>query len=89
MLTAINLVHQGHTCAILNLELGPIDLTLLGLNVHLDNCANGPITVDITAVTGQGNLLGNLLCELLDGGLINLGSTLQGILNQLIALLSA
>jgi len=77
-----------HVCAILHLELGPLDLTLLGLNVHLDDCANGPVTVNITAVTGQGNLLGNLLCELLDGNLINLGSTLQGILQQILGLLA-
>jgi hypothetical protein len=77
-----------HTCAILHLSVGPLNLTLLGLNVVLDNCANGPITVDITAVTGRGNLLGNLLCELLDGGLINIGATLQGILNQILALLN-
>ena len=54
----------------------------------LDNCANGPITVDITAITGQGNLLGNLLCEPLGGNLIYLGATLQAILNQIIGLLT-
>jgi len=89
VLQAIDVVNAGHTCAILHLALGPVDLTLLGLNVHLDNCANGPVTVDITAVTGRGNLLGNLLCELLDGGLLNLGATLQGLLQQLIGLLTA
>ena len=87
-LTSIQQVGIHHTCAILHLELGPLDLTLLGLNVVLDNCANGAITVDITAVTGQGNLLGNLLCELLGGNLINLGATLQAILNQIIGLLT-
>jgi len=46
---------------ILNLSLGPVNLNLLGLNVHLDNCNNGPVTVDITAIPGAGNLLGNLL----------------------------
>jgi hypothetical protein len=51
-------------CDILNLSLGPVDLTLLGLNVHLDNCNNGPVTVDITAVPGS--LLGDLLCSLDD-----------------------
>jgi len=86
-LISITQVGVHHTCAILHLELGPLNLTLLGLNVVLDNCANGPITVDITAVTGQGNLLGNLLCELLGGGLINIGATLQDILNQILALL--
>ena len=53
----------GQPCNILNLSLGPVDLTLLGLNVHLDNCNNGPVTVSVTAVPGAGNLLGNLLCD--------------------------
>jgi hypothetical protein len=87
-LQSIQHVNAGHTCSILNLALGPVDLTLLGLNVHLDNCANGPVTVTITAVTGQGNLLGNLLCELVDGNLLNVGATLQGILQQLVGLLT-
>jgi hypothetical protein len=87
-LTSIQQVGIHHTCAILHLQLGPLNLTLLGLNVVLDNCANGPVTVDITAITGQGNLLGNLLCELLGGNLINLGATLQAILNQIIGLLT-
>ena len=87
-LISITQVGVHHTCAILHLELGPLNLTLLGLNVVLDNCANGPITVDITGMTGPGNLLGNLLCELLGGGLINLQATLQQILNQIIGLLT-
>jgi hypothetical protein len=56
--------------SILHLSLGPVDVHLLGLNVHLDNCANGPVTVDITAQSGPGRLLGNLLSQvahLLDG----------------------
>jgi len=56
--------------SILHLSLGPVDLSLLGLNVHLDNCANGPVTVDISAQSGPGKLLGNLLTSvthLLDG----------------------
>lgn len=55
---------------ILHLSLGPVDLNLLGLNVSLDNCNNGPVTVDITAESGPGKLLGNLLnsvSHLLDG----------------------
>jgi hypothetical protein len=87
-LTSITQVGRHHTCAILHLSLGPLNLNLLGLDVVLDNCSGGAITVDITAVTGQGNLLGNLLCELLGGNLINLGATLQQILNQILALLS-
>jgi hypothetical protein len=54
----------NNTCDILNLAIGPIDLNLLGLEVHLDNCHNGPVTLDITAEEGPGNLLGNLLCGL-------------------------
>jgi len=73
---------HGPTCAILNLELGPVDLTLLGLNVHLDDCNDGPVTVDITAIRGQ--LLGNLLCGLVKGGGLNLGATLQNILDGLL-----
>jgi hypothetical protein len=58
------------TTSILHLSLGPVDLNLLGLEVSLDNCANGPVTVDITAESGPGKLLGNLLTSLshlLDG----------------------
>jgi len=86
VVTGIDVVDARRTCAILHLELGPLNLTLLGLNVVLDNCANGPVTVDLTARTGRGNLLGNLLCDLLGDGL-GLGATLQGILNQILALL--
>jgi len=66
------------TTQILHLSLGPVSLSLLGLNVDLDNCNNGPVTVDITAVSGPGNLLGNLLggvAHLLD----NPGNPLGGI----------
>jgi len=53
------------TCDILHLDLGPLDLELLGLRVHLDR-----VVLDITAELG-GGLLGTLLCAiagLLDGG---------------------
>jgi hypothetical protein len=73
---------SGRTCAILNLELGPVNLTLLGLNVHLDDCNDGPVTVDITAVRGR--LLGNLLCGLLHGGGLGLGDILGDIINGLV-----
>src|SRR5687768_7663152 len=43
----------GIGCEILHLELGPLDLDLLGLVVHLDR-----VVLDITAVPGAGNLLG-------------------------------
>ena len=73
---------RGRTCAILDLALGPVDLTLLGLNVHLDDCDDGPVTVEITA--RRGALLGNLLCGLLHGGGIDVGSTLGDILDGLL-----
>jgi hypothetical protein len=68
------------TCDILHLTLGPLDLDLLGLKVHLDR-----VVLDIVAQSGAGQLLGNLLCAvagLLDGG------TLGQILNQLTAILN-
>jgi hypothetical protein len=88
ILDAIQHIDIRHTCAILNLELGPLRLNLLGLVVELDDCAGGPVTVDITAVTGPGNLLGNLLCELLDGGLLGPGLTLGDILDLIVGLLT-
>jgi len=74
----------GRPLNIVNLELGPVDLTLLGLNVHLDDCEGGPVTVDITARRGQ--LLGNLLSGLLGGrgtG-ISVGDVLGDIVDDLL-----
>ena len=71
------------TCQVLHLELGPLDLNLLGLMVHLDK-----IVLDITAVSGPGNLLGNLLCAI--AGLLDAGGPLGGLtalLNQLLSIL--
>jgi len=73
---------QGPVCDILHLELGPLDLNLLGLEVVLDDCAGGPVVVDLTAERGPGNLLGNLLCGLL--GRTGLGATLGDILGGLL-----
>ena len=58
-------------CEILELVLGPLDLSLLGLNVSLDNCADGPVQVCVSATRGEG-LLGNLLCGLSRADVINL-----------------
>lgn len=70
------------TCEILHLELGPLDLNLLGVVIHLNQ-----IVLDIDAVSGAGNLLGNLLCSvagLLDGGALgNVGALLTRILSIL------
>jgi len=70
--------------SILHLSLGPVDLSLLGLNVNLDNCHDGPVTVDITAQRGPGQLLGNLLssvAHLLDGQ--GNGTPLSNALNRI------
>jgi hypothetical protein len=55
-------------CDILGLSLGPVDLQvpLLGVNVALDDCNDGPVTVDVTA-DPEGGLLGSLLCGLAGG----------------------
>jgi hypothetical protein len=53
------------TCPILDLDIGPIHLDLLGLVIDLNE-----INLDIVAQSGPGQLLGNLLCALvgiLDG----------------------
>jgi hypothetical protein len=72
------------SCQILHLTLGPLDLNLLGLQVHLNQ-----VVLDVTAVPGAGNLLGNLLCAVANllnnpaaptGGLAGL---LNGILGAL------
>ena len=64
------------SCEILHLELGPLDLNLLGLVVHLDR-----IVLDIEAQPGPGNLLGNLLCAV--ANLINSNGALSAIVNLL------
>jgi hypothetical protein len=64
------------SCQVLDLVLGPLDLDLLGLVVHLDR-----VHLNITAVPGAGNLLGNLLCAV--AGLLD-GITGAG-LNQILA----
>lgn len=75
------IAQQQASCPILHLELGPLDLNLLGLVIHLDR-----IVLDITAQPGPGNLLGNLLCAV--ANLLNQGGALQNLLNQLVALLN-
>ena len=70
----------GATCQILDLTLGPLDLDLLGLVVHLDT-----VHLNITAEQGPGNLLGNLLCGL--AGALDPGAGgLAGLLNRLLGL---
>jgi len=50
-------------CDVLHLNLGPLNLSLLGLNVSLDDCSNGPVQVCLSATRREG-LLGRLLCSL-------------------------
>lgn len=75
------------TCDILNLVLAPLDLDLLGLQVHLDR-----VVLNIVAQSGAGNLLGNLLCAvtgLLDGpgGLSGLLGRLTNLLDRILGVL--
>ncbi|MEO5313217.1 ABC transporter substrate-binding protein [Pseudarthrobacter sp. CC12] len=70
------------TCDILNLVLGPLHLNVLGLVVDLNQ-----VVLHITAQSGAGNLLGNLLCSV--AGLLDGGTGLNGLaalLNRLLGL---
>lgn len=77
----IQSVQTSGSCTVLTLNLGPLHLDLLGLVVDL-----APVNLNITAVPGPGNLLGNLVCavaHLLDSS----GSPLSGLsalLNRLL-----
>ena len=68
------------TCEILHLDLGPLSLDLLGLQVDLSR-----IVLDITAQAGAGNLLGNLLCGV--AGLLDNPGGLARLLNQILGIL--
>ena len=75
----------GNACAILALDLGPINLPVLGLVGRTNQ-----IQLRIDAVQGSGNLLGNLLCGIT--GILNpgtLGSTPLGQLTQILNALLA
>jgi hypothetical protein len=73
---------EAGRCDILFLDLTGVELDLLGLNLDLD------LVLDLYAVPGAGNLLGNLLCAvagLLDGpGLLgNIGATVDRLLDRI------
>jgi hypothetical protein len=68
------------TCEILHLDLGPLSLDLLGLQVDLSR-----VVLDITAQAGAGNLLGNLLCAV--AGLLDNPGGLARLLNQILSAL--
>jgi hypothetical protein len=73
-------IDPASSCPILNLTLGPLHLNLLGLVVDLNQ-----VVLNITAVPGAGNLLGNLLCAV--ANLLN-GGGLSAALNQIVSLLN-
>jgi hypothetical protein len=78
--TTVDSLQVGDACTILDLDLGPLHLDLLGLVVDLNE-----VQLDITAVPGAGNLLGNLLCAV--AGLLDRNGPLTGIgalLNRLL-----
>ena len=76
------------SCPILTLDLGPLDLNLLGLRVALNE-----VNLLIEAIPGAGELLGNLLCAvagLLDGGFLpGVLGQIAGILNQVLQIINA
>jgi hypothetical protein len=72
----------GNSCAILSLDLGPINLNLLGLVVRTNQ-----IQLRIDAVQGPGNLLGNLLCGIT--GILNPSALTSTPLGQLAQVLNA
>jgi hypothetical protein len=69
-------VRQQTTCEVLNLELGGLDLNLLGLQVTLD-----PIGLDIVGGDGP---LGSLICEIV--ALLDSLVGIVGLLNDLLGL---
>ena len=76
-------VSVAAVCSILSLVLGPLNLDLLGLVIDLNQ-----VVLNIDAVSGGGNLLGNLLCAVTN--LLNGGGSLTlvtNLLNQILAIL--
>jgi hypothetical protein len=71
-----------NACQILSLQLGPIDLNLLGLRVRTNQ-----INLLIEGVRGAGNLLGNLLCGIT--GLLDPNALANTPLGQLAQILNA
>src|SRR5690606_38861276 len=71
-----SLTGDGPRCDVLFLDLAPLHLDLLGLTVDLSQ-----VVLDVHAVPGSGNLLGNLLCAV--AGLLDPGSGLLGLLDRI------
>lgn len=79
--TVVQDLAVSDACTILDLDLGPLHLNLLGLVIDLNE-----IQLDITAVPGAGNLLGNLLCAV--AGLLDRDGPLTGVVALLNRLLT-
>lgn len=79
---ALPVTGMSGSCQILHLVLGPLNLNLLGLTVSLNQ-----VVLDITAQSGPGNLLGNLLCAV--ANLLNTNGPLTGIAGLLNNILRA
>ncbi len=81
MTTTATAASTSGSCQILSLTLGPLHLNLLGLVIDLNQ-----VNLNITAQSGPGNLLGNLLCAV--ANLLNGGNTggLATLLNRLLGL---
>ena len=80
---ATSAVTAAGSCSILDLTLGPLHLDLLGLVVDLNQ-----VHLQITAQSGPGNLLGNLLCavtHLLDSNAV--GNAIANLLNRILGAL--
>lgn len=79
----VNLANTAGSCPILHLDLGPLNLNLLGLKIHLNE-----VVLDITAQSGPGNLLGNLLCAI--AHLLDNSATggITALLNRILAALN-
>lgn len=85
--TPVIVLAQQAQCPILSLTLGPLHLNLLGLVIDLNQ-----VVLNINAQPGPGNLLGNLLCavvNLLNNNPLpgNLAASIAAILNAILAAL--
>jgi hypothetical protein len=76
LLGTVTAADPAGLCRILHLDIKPISLDLLGLQVNTSE-----IVLDITAQQGAGNLLGNLLCGV--ANLLNGGHPANGLANRL------
>jgi hypothetical protein len=68
------------TCDILHLDLGPLSIDVLGLQIDLSR-----VVLDVVAEAGAGNLLGNLSCAV--AGLLDQPGALARLLDQILDLL--